>query len=96
MGSGPPFDRARQGTDAALLRSFSLIPLWAPMTMPGRTARGWAAPWEVGVSIVLMLVTIYAIIRMAGWVHQGGVARATSKLGWRDAFHTGRDLGRTA
>jgi hypothetical protein len=43
-----------------------------------------------------MLVTIYAIIRMAGWVHQGGVARATSKLGWRDAFHTGRDLGRTA
>ena len=85
-----------QGTDTALLRTFSLVPLWAPMTMPGRIARGWAAPWEVGVSIMLMLVTIYAIIRMAGWVYQGGVARATSKLGWRDAFHTGRDLGHTA
>jgi ABC-2 type transport system permease protein len=84
-----------QGTDTALLRTFSLVPLWAPMTMPGRIARGWAAPWEVGVSIMLMLVTIYAIIRMAGWVYQGGVARATSKLGWRDAFHTGRDLGHT-
>ena len=82
-----------QGTDTALLRTFSLIPLWAPMTMPGRIARGWAAPWEVGLSVVLMLLAVYGIVRMAGWVYRGGVARASSKLGWREAFRAGRDLG---
>ena len=82
-----------QGTDTALLRTFSLIPFWAPMTMPGRIARGWAAPWEVGLSVALMLLAIYGVIRMAGWVYRGGVARASSKLGWREAFRAGRDLG---
>ena len=83
-----------QGTDTALLRTFSLVPLWAPMTMPGRIARGWAAPWEVVASVVLMLLSIYAVIRIAGWVYRGGVARASSKLSWREAFRTGRDLGK--
>lgn len=82
-----------QGTDTALLRTFSLIPLWAPMTMPGRIARGWATPWEVGASVALMLLSIYAVIRIAGWVYRGGVARASSKLSWREAFRAGRDLG---
>lgn len=83
-----------QGTDTALLRTFSLIPLWAPMTMPGRIARGWAASWEVAASVALMLLSIYGVIRMAGWVYRGGVARASSKLSWREAFRAGRDLGR--
>ena len=82
-----------QGTDTAILRTFSLIPLWAPMTMPGRIARGWAAPWEVGSSVGLMLISIHAVIRIAGWVYRGGVARASSKLSWREAFRAGRDLG---
>jgi ABC-2 type transport system permease protein len=81
-----------RGADTALLRIFSLIPLWAPMTMPGRIARGWATPWEVGLSVLLMLLAIYGIIRFAGWVYRGGVARASSKLGWREAFRAGRDL----
>lgn len=83
-----------QGTDTALLRTFSLVPLWAPMTMPGRIARGWAAPWEVAVSAAVMLLSIYAVIRIAGWVYRGGVARASSKLSWREAFRAGRDLGK--
>ena len=82
-----------QGTNTAMLRAFSLIPLWAPMTMPGRIARGWATAWEVGASVALMLISIYAVIRIAGWVYRGGVARASSKLSWREAFSTGRDLG---
>lgn len=83
-----------QGSDTALLRTFSLIPLWAPMTMPGRIARGWAAPWEVALSATLMLLSIYAVIRIAGWIYRGGVARASSKLSWREAFRAGRDLGK--
>lgn len=81
-----------QGTDTTLLRTFSLLPPWAPMTMPGRIARGWAAPWEIALSVVLMFLAIYGVIWIAGRVYLGGVARATSKLGWREAFRTGRDL----
>lgn len=82
-----------QGSDTTLLRALSLIPVWAPMTMPGRIARGWAAPWDVTLSVLLMLVAIYGTIWIAGRVYLGGVARATSKVGWREAFRTGRDLG---
>ena len=81
-----------QGTDTGLLRIFSLIPIWAPMTMPGRIARDWASPWEVALSVVLMLLAIYGVIRLAGWVYRGGVARASSKLSWREALRAGRDL----
>jgi ABC-2 type transport system permease protein len=84
-----------QGTDTTLLRVFSLIPVWAPMTMPSRIARGWAVPWEVGLSVVFMLLAIYGVIWIAGRVYFGGVARATSKLSWRAAFRAGRDLGHT-
>ena len=81
-----------QGSDTFLLRLSSLIPLWAPMTMPGRIARGWATPPEVAVSILLMVLAIYGVIRFAGWVYRGGVARAGSKLRWSEALRTGRDL----
>ncbi|MEA2000485.1 MAG: ABC transporter permease [Actinomycetota bacterium] len=81
-----------QGGDTFLLRLSSFIPLWAPMTMPGRIARGWATAWEVALAVGLMLMAIYAVIRLAGWVYKGGVARASSKLGWREAFRAGRDL----
>jgi ABC-2 type transport system permease protein len=84
-----------QGSDTFLLRLSSFIPLWAPMTMPGRIARGWATPFEIAASIVLMVLAIYGVIRFAGWVYRGGVARAGSKLRWTEAFHTGRDLRTT-
>lgn len=80
------------GTDTAYIRAMSLIPLWSPLTMPGRIVRGWAEPWEVVLALVLMVVATLGMIRFAGWVYTGGVARATSKLSWREALRTGRDL----
>jgi hypothetical protein len=44
------------------------------------------------VSILLMVLAIYGVIRFAGWVYRGGVARAGSKLRWSEALRTGRDL----
>ncbi len=80
------------GVDTLLIRVTSLIPFWAPMLMPGRIARGWAEGWEVAVALSVMIVAGVAMIRLAGRIYVGGVARATSKLGWREAFRTGADL----
>jgi len=80
------------GVDTLVLRVTSLIPFWAPMLMPARIARGWAENWEIAVSLGAMIVTGVSMIRLAGRIYVGGVARATSKLGWREAFRTGADL----
>lgn len=82
-----------EGYDTIWLQIMSFIPLWSPLVMPGRIVRGWALPWEVGLSLAIMALSIYGMIRLAGWVYTGGVARATQKLGWREALRAGRDLG---
>jgi ABC-2 type transport system permease protein len=78
--------------DNTVLRVMSFLPLWSPLTMPGRTVRGWAQPWEVTASLLIMGAAIYGMIRLAGWIYAGGVARATAKLGWGEALRAGRDL----
>lgn len=78
--------------DTVWLQIMSFIPLWSPLVMPGRIIRGWALPSEVALSLVIMVAAIYGMVRLAGWIYTGGVARATQKLGWREALHSGRDL----
>lgn len=85
-----------EGYDTTWLQIMSFFPLWSPLVMPGRIVRGWAMPWEVALSLAIMVVSIYAMVRLAGWIYTGGVARATQKLGWREAFRTGRELGSRA
>ncbi|MDJ0960161.1 MAG: ABC transporter permease [Acidimicrobiia bacterium] len=82
-----------EGFDTVFLQVISFIPLWAPLVLPGRIVRGWAAPWEVALALVIMIAGIYGMLRLAGWIYTGGVARATQKLGWREALRAGRELG---
>jgi ABC-2 type transport system permease protein len=82
------------GIDTLLIRVTSLIPFWAPLIMPGRIARGWAESWEVALALGIMILAGLIMIRIAGRIYVGGVARATSRVGWREAFRTGSDLGR--
>ena len=81
--------------DNIVLRAMSYVPLWSPLTMPGRIVRGWAQPWDVLLSLLVMVAAIYGMIRLAGWIYTGGVARATAKLGWGEALRAGRDLRAT-
>ena len=81
-----------EGYDTLWLQVISFIPLWSPLVMPGRIVRGWAAPWEMAASLAIMVAAIYGMVRLAGWIYTGGVARATQKLGWREALRTGREL----
>ena len=69
-----------------VLRIASLLPMFAPMTMPLRIAGGDALAWEVAVSLALMVLTTYGLVRLAGRVYAGGLLQSGSRLKWREAF----------
>jgi ABC-2 type transport system permease protein len=69
-----------------VLRVASLLPMFAPMTMPLRIAGADAAAWEIAVSLLLMIVVTYGLIRFAGRVYAGGLLQGASRVKWREAF----------
>lgn len=69
-------------------RVFSFIPLLAPMTMLPRAAAGDVAPWEVGVSMLLVLAFAYALVRLAGRIYAGAIVRTGSRVKLREAWRT--------
>ncbi len=54
--------------------------------MPVRMAAGEAAPWEVGLSVVLMLAAIAVIVRIGGRVYAGALLRTSGKTKVREAL----------
>ena len=69
-----------------VLRVASLLPMFAPMTMPLRIAGADAAGWEIAVSLALMLLTTYGLIRFAGRVYAGGLLQGAGRVKWKEAF----------
>jgi len=69
-----------------VLRVASLLPMFAPMTMPLRIAGADAAAWEIIVSLTLMVVMTYGLIRLAGRVYAGGLLQGAGRVKWREAF----------
>jgi ABC-2 type transport system permease protein len=74
--------------ESGLLRIFSFIPPFAPVTMPVRMVAGVAPFWEVAASVGLMLVGTYLVVRLAGRVYAGGLLRVGRKLKWREAWRS--------
>ncbi len=69
-----------------ILRVASLLPMFAPMTRPLRIAGADALGWEIAVSLALMVLTTYALIRFAGRVYAGGLLQGAGRVKWREAF----------
>ena len=78
--------------DSVLLRVLSLLPPTAPLSMPMRMMRGFAAPWEVGLSVALTMAATYGLMRLAGRLYAGAVMRF-GKVRWRDAWRASSHLG---
>jgi ABC-2 type transport system permease protein len=70
-----------------VLRISSLLPMFAPMTMPIRIAGGDAQTWEIALSLALMVVATYGLIRFAGRVYAGGLLQSGSRVKWRQAWN---------
>jgi ABC-2 type transport system permease protein len=70
----------------------SLIPPVSALAMPIRMARGDAAPWEVGLALVLMVGLIAGLVVVAGRVYEGAVLRMGAKVPLAEAWRSGRRI----
>ncbi len=75
-----------QQPDSTFARVVSFIPPMAPMTMLPRTAVGNVAPWEVPVSVALVLATTYATVRLGARIYAGGIRRPGPRVKLREAW----------
>ena len=79
--------------DSAASRVFSFIPPLAPMAMLPRAAEGHVAAWEVPVSVILVLVFTYGLVRLAGRIYSGAIVRTGPRVKLRDAWRSAASHG---
>ncbi len=64
---------ALSGSSAGFIRFASFVPLWSPFVMMSRLAIGRVEPWELALSLGLMLVTVPLVTLLAIRVYRAGV-----------------------
>jgi ABC-2 type transport system permease protein len=64
---------ALSGSTTWLVRIASYIPLWSPFAMMARLAVGRVAPWEIALSVGLLVVTVPLVTLLAIRVYRAGV-----------------------
>jgi ABC-2 type transport system permease protein len=84
------FSSSVSGADTTLARVSSFLPPVAPLVMPLRIAGGDAAPWEVAVSLAIMLVSIVAVVVLAARLYEGAILRTGARVKLRDAWRGAR------
>ncbi len=65
---------------------FSFIPLMSPVIMPVRIAAGVAPFWQVAISVVLVIATIYILAALAGRIYRNSVLRFGGRVKLSDAL----------
>jgi ABC-2 type transport system permease protein len=73
-------------TSGALAHLLTIFPLTAPLVLPARSALVGVPIWEHALAVVLVLASIYAIVRFAGRVYGHGLLRSGPRLGIRAAW----------
>ncbi len=73
-----------------LARVMTFLPPAAPMVVPLRVALGAIEPWEVLLSIGLMLAAIWALFVVGARVYSGAVLHTGGRIRLRDAWRASR------
>ena len=76
--------------DGVLANILTVFPLSAPLVLPARSALVGVPLWEHGLAVVLVLVSIYALVRLAGRIYGQGLLRSGPGLGLRAAWRLTR------
>jgi ABC-2 type transport system permease protein len=79
-----------QDPSGVLARVMTFFPPAAPMVVPLRTALGAIEPWEIAVSIVLMLVSIWVLFVVGARIYAGAVLQLGGRIRLRDAWRARR------
>ena len=77
---------AVQSPDSMATLIGSFLPPTAPLVMIVRIANGAVPWWQIGLSVLLMLVTIYGMLRLAGRIYAGAVLRTGGRVKLREAW----------
>jgi ABC-2 type transport system permease protein len=81
---------ATESPDALLAKIGSLFPLWAPMVMPVRSAVGDVPVWEVALSVALLILGTWALIRLGARIYTGAILKIGTKVKLREAWRAAR------
>ena len=79
--------------DSTTTLILSFVPPTAPMVMIVRVANGTVPWWQITLSILLMLATIYGMVQLAGRIYTGAVLRLGRRVKLRDAWRGGEVSG---
>jgi len=64
---------ALSGSSASIIRVASFVPLWSPFVMMARLAVGTVAPWELALSLGILVATVPLVTWLAIRVYRAGV-----------------------
>ncbi|HEY8192754.1 MAG TPA: ABC transporter permease [Gaiellaceae bacterium] len=81
-----------EGPLASLL---TIFPLTSPLVLPARSALVGVPLWEHGLALVLVLGSIYALVRFAGRIYGLGLLHGGADLGLRAAWGFTRPPGQS-
>jgi len=82
---------AQASPDSTVSKVVSFLPPFAPLTMLPRAANGTVAPWEVPLSMALVVATTWLLVRLAGRIYAGAIVASGPRVKLRDAW---RQAGR--
>lgn len=77
-----------ENATSPIVRIASFVPLWSPIVMPFRINVGAAQPWEVLVSVVIVVITTVALVRVGARVYQGAALRTGGRVSLREAWRS--------
>ena len=76
--------------DAPWVRAFSFVPFFAPYFMPLRMVVSTVAPWELALSLALLLVAIALTHALAARIYSAGVLLYGQRAGFRAVWRAAR------
>lgn len=74
---------ALSGGTAGFVRTASYVPFWSPFVMLTRLSVGRVEPWELALSLGLLLVTVPIVLLLAIRVYRAGVLLYGQRPSWR-------------
>lgn len=75
---------------STLAQLLTVFPLSAPLVLPARSALVGVPLWQHALAVLLLLTTLYALIRLAGRVYGEGLLRSGPRLDLRAALRLSR------
>ena len=76
---------------SALAHILTVFPLTAPLVLPARSALVGVPVWEHALAMIVVVATIYVLIRLAGRIYGAGLLRSGPRLDLRAAIRLARN-----